>query len=164
MIRLGLAPPQLALLSLDLHCAMQLLPIAIQPLGSSPARSLPKQAFNGLRQQTVCTEIPIASNAPPCHTSRGFLPWRFAYAGPRVRRTTFTGPASANLHRRRQLYCCNALHRRCEGPWSFSWETMRTLTSRYTKRISSPRKFRSSPPKDFCNNIRSRADVAGRRS
>src|ERR1700677_4278386 len=98
MIRLGLAPPRLALLSLDLHCAMQLLPIAIQPLGSSPARSLPKQAFNGLRQQTVCTEIPIASNAPPCHTSRGFLPWRFAYAGPRVRRTTFTGPASANLH------------------------------------------------------------------
>src|SRR5580693_6134981 len=98
MIRLGLAPPRLALLSLDLHCAMQLLPIAIQPLGSSPARSLPKQAFNGLRQQTVCTEIPIASNAPPRHTSRGFLPWRFAYAGPRVRRTTFTGPASANLH------------------------------------------------------------------
>src|SRR5580658_2622160 len=98
MIRLGLAPPRLALLSLDLHCAMQLLPIAIQPLGSSPARSLPKQAFNGLRQQTVCTEIPIASNAPPRHTSRGFLPWRFAYAGPRVRRTTFTGPASATLH------------------------------------------------------------------
>src|SRR6202050_5105157 len=103
MIRLGLAPPRLALLSLDLHCAMQLLPIAIQPLGSSPARSLPKQAFNGLRQQTVCTEIPIASNAPPCHTSRGFLPWRFAYAGPRVRRTTFTGPPSANLHIRDTL-------------------------------------------------------------
>src|ERR1700689_3611793 len=104
MIRLGLAPPRLALLSLDLHCAMQLLPIAIQPLGSSPARSLPKQAFNGLRQQTVCTEIPIASNAPPCHTSRGFLPWRFAYAGPRVRRTTFTGPASANLHNGRLMH------------------------------------------------------------
>src|ERR1700683_3177424 len=103
MIRLGLAPPRLALLSLDLHCAMQLLPIAIQPLGSSPARSLPKQAFNGLRQQTVCTEIPIASNAPPRQTSRGFLPWRFAYAGPRVRRTTFTGPASANLHSSRRL-------------------------------------------------------------
>jgi hypothetical protein len=45
------------------------------------------------------------------------------------------------------------LHRRCEGPWSFSWETMRTLTSPYTKRISSPRKFRSAPQKDFCNNI-----------
>ena len=105
MIRLGLAPPRLALLSLDLHCAMQLLPIAIQPLGSSPARSLPKQAFNGLRQQTVCTEIPIASNAPPRHTSRGFLPWRFAYAGPRVRRTTFTGPPSANLHKLRRTQC-----------------------------------------------------------
>src|ERR1700728_1516084 len=109
MIRLGLAPPRLALLSLDLHCAMQLLPIAIQPLGSSPARSLPKQAFNGLRQQTVCTEIPIASNAPPRQTSRGFLPWRFAYAGPRVARTTFTGPASANLHIRYQIGCPRAV-------------------------------------------------------
>src|SRR5712672_525378 len=27
-------------------------------------------------------QIPIASDAPPRHTSRGFLPWRFAYAGP----------------------------------------------------------------------------------
>src|SRR5258708_11361262 len=42
--------------------------------------------------------IPIAFDAPPRHTSRGFLPWRFAYAGPGVRRPTFMGPASANLH------------------------------------------------------------------
>src|SRR6266852_917026 len=28
-------------------------------------------------------QIPIASDAPPRHTSRGFLHWRFAYAGPR---------------------------------------------------------------------------------
>src|SRR5271167_3083889 len=41
----------------------------------------------------------IASGAPPRHTSRGFLLWRFAYAGPRVCRATFMGPASANLHR-----------------------------------------------------------------
>src|SRR5882672_6510983 len=27
-------------------------------------------------------QIPIASDAPPRHTSRGFLHWRFAYAGP----------------------------------------------------------------------------------
>ena len=44
-------------------------------------------------------QIPIASDAPPRHTSRGFLHWRFAYAGPGVRRTTFMGPASANLHK-----------------------------------------------------------------
>src|SRR5229473_7166189 len=45
-------------------------------------------------------QIPIASDARPFHTSRGFLHWRFAYAGPhRARRTTFMGPASANLHR-----------------------------------------------------------------
>jgi hypothetical protein len=31
---------------------------------------------------------------------------------------------------------------------------MRSLTSPHTKRISGPRKFRSSPQKDFCNNIR----------
>src|ERR1700682_3242702 len=44
-------------------------------------------------------QIPIASDARPFHTSRGFLHWRFAYAGPqRARRTTFMGPASANLH------------------------------------------------------------------
>src|SRR5674476_153235 len=43
-------------------------------------------------------QIPIASDAPPRHTSRGFLHWRFAYAGPGARRSTFMGPASANLH------------------------------------------------------------------
>ena len=60
--------------------------------------SLPKQAFNATRQQTASTEIPIASDARSLHTSRGFLPWRFAYAGRGARRATFMGPASANLH------------------------------------------------------------------
>src|SRR5882762_9449574 len=46
-------------------------------------------------------QIPIASDAPPRHTSRGFLHWRFAYAGPGARRSTFMGPASENLHRSR---------------------------------------------------------------
>ena len=49
-------------------------------------------------QQTAGAEIPIASDARTLHTSRGFLPRRFAYAGPAVRRSTFMGPASANLH------------------------------------------------------------------
>src|SRR5229473_532715 len=44
-------------------------------------------------------QIPIASDAPPRHTSRGFLHWRFAYAGPGVRGTIIMGPASANLHK-----------------------------------------------------------------
>src|SRR5260370_18585242 len=30
-------------------------------------------------------QIPIASDARPFHISRGFLHWRFAYAGPTVR-------------------------------------------------------------------------------
>src|SRR5258706_12878323 len=34
------------------------------------------------QQHTVGVEIPIASDAPHCPTSRGFLPWRFADAGP----------------------------------------------------------------------------------
>src|SRR6266436_4994776 len=40
-------------------------------------------------------QIPIASDASPRHTSRGFLHWRFAYAGPGARRSTFMGPAFA---------------------------------------------------------------------
>jgi hypothetical protein len=50
---------------------------------SSPPRSLPKQFLNAPRQNTASAKIPIASDAQPRHTSRGFLPWRFAYAGPR---------------------------------------------------------------------------------
>src|SRR5216684_4642303 len=49
-------------------------------------------------------QIPIASDAPPRHTSRGFLHWRFAYAGPGARRSTFMGPASANLHNKRLMH------------------------------------------------------------
>jgi len=45
------------------------------------------------------TQIPIAHAAPPTYPSRGFLPWRFADAGPAMRGTTFMGPASENLHR-----------------------------------------------------------------
>src|SRR5450631_4896681 len=45
--------------------------------------TLPKPSLNAPRQQAASDEIPIASDARPLHTSRGFLPWRFAYAGPR---------------------------------------------------------------------------------
>src|SRR6476660_2090168 len=49
-------------------------------------------------------------------------------------------------------------------PWSVLCETMRSLTSPHTKRISGPRKFRSSPKKDFCNNICQRATSTQSRS
>src|ERR1019366_1318432 len=88
-----------AVVSFDLRSATPVLPVAISRPGSSPPRSLPKQAFNVPRQQIANVEIPIASDAPPRHTSRGFLHWRFAYAGPGARRSTFMGPASANLHK-----------------------------------------------------------------
>ena len=97
MIRLALAPSWIAVLSFDLRCATLVLPIAIGRLGSSSPRSLPKQAFNACRQHIVSAAIPIASDAPASQTSRGFLPWRFADAGPRVRRATVMGPASENL-------------------------------------------------------------------
>jgi hypothetical protein len=43
------------------------------------------------RQQNAAIEIPIASDAQLRHISRGFLPWRFADAGPRVRCAVIMG-------------------------------------------------------------------------
>jgi hypothetical protein len=83
MTRLALAPPWIAVLPFDLRYATLVLPVAIGRPGSSPPRSISKQAFNAHRQQTASDKIPIASDARPRHISRGFLPWRFAYAGPR---------------------------------------------------------------------------------
>ena len=83
MTMLALALPSIAVVSFNLRCATPVLPVAIGRSGSSPPRSLPKQAFNATPQQTASTEIPIAFDARSLHTSRGFLPWRFAYAGPR---------------------------------------------------------------------------------
>ena len=44
---------------------------------------------------------PFSCAAPSYVPHRGFLHWRFAYAGPGVRGTTFMGPASENLHKGR---------------------------------------------------------------
>src|ERR1700682_6028083 len=93
MIRLARAQPGIAVLSFDLRCATPILPVATGRHVSSSPRSLLKQAFNATRQQTVSTEIPIASDARPFHTSRGFLPWRFAYAGPPCAPRRPHGPA-----------------------------------------------------------------------
>jgi hypothetical protein len=96
---LALAPPRIAIASFNLRRLTPVLPIAIGRPNPSPHRPLPKEAVNARRLQTAAAEIPIAPDAPPRPTSRGFLPWRFADAGPRVRRATFMGPASENLHR-----------------------------------------------------------------
>src|ERR1700686_3663646 len=98
MIMLALAPPSIAVVSFDHRCTTPTPHVATGRPGSSLHRSPSKQAFNAPRQQTASVEIPIASDARPRHTSRGFLPWRFAYAGPGVRGATIMGPASANLH------------------------------------------------------------------
>jgi hypothetical protein len=103
MIMLALAPPSIAVVSSDHRCATPIPPVATGRSASSLHRSRSKQAFNTPRQQSASVEIPIAVNARPRHISRGFLPWRFAYAGPSVRRATIMGPASANLHKLRSL-------------------------------------------------------------
>jgi hypothetical protein len=81
-----------------------LLPVA--GVRSSPPTSAVASttAFNEPPTHTASDEIPIASDAPPRLTSRGFLPWRFADAGPGVRRATVMGPASENLHNSRPQY------------------------------------------------------------
>jgi len=60
---------------------------------------LPNKHSTHLGNTPPASKSPIASDARPRHTSRGFLPWRFAYTGPGVRRATFMRPASANLHK-----------------------------------------------------------------
>lgn len=83
MIMLALAPSSIAVVSSDHRGATPIPPVATGRSASSLHRSRSKQAFNALRQQTASVEIPIAVDARPRHTSRGFLLWRFAYAGPR---------------------------------------------------------------------------------
>jgi hypothetical protein len=95
---LAFAPPSIAVVSFNLRCSTPIPHVQTGRPGSSLHRSRSKQAFDAPHQQTASVEIPIASDARPRHTSRGFLPWRFAYAGPSVRRATFMGPPSANLH------------------------------------------------------------------
>ena len=84
MTLLVVAPPGTTASSINPRRATPILPIAIGRPNSPPPRSLPKQALIAHRQQTASDEIPIASDARPLHTSRGFLPWRFADAGPPV--------------------------------------------------------------------------------
>ena len=89
-----------AVFSFHRHCAIPVLPIATGRPGSSPPRSLSKQSLNAPRRQTADAKIPIASDARPHQTSRGFLPWKFGTPASRVRRSTIMGPPSANLHDR----------------------------------------------------------------
>jgi hypothetical protein len=48
---------------------------------------------------------------------------------------------------------CVAFQRHYGDPWSILAESIWSLTSPLVKRISGSKKFRSSPQKDFCNNI-----------
>src|SRR3984893_2824552 len=101
MITLALAPPSIAVVSFDHRCTTPTPHVATGRPGPSLHRSPSEQAFNAPRQQTASVEIPIASDARPRHTSRGFL------------RASSRGPASANLH--------NSGPRTCQVEVSFPW-------------------------------------------
>src|ERR1700730_11325521 len=93
-------------------------------------------------------QIPIASDARPFHTSRGFLHWRFAYAGPhRARRTTFMGPASANLHKTRSLQRLGSCSASSE-PVPVVWPSSAGMTrcSGCVKRRSGKKQLRRKQP------------------
>src|ERR1700730_1741436 len=82
MIRLALAQPGTVVLSFDLCCATPVLPVATGRQCSAPRRPPPREVINAPRQQAASVQIAIASDAQLRHTPRGFLLWRFAYAGP----------------------------------------------------------------------------------
>src|SRR6266700_3813160 len=107
MTMLAVAPPWTTASSINLCCATPVLPVAIGQLSSPPLRSLPKELLNARRQQITSAENPIASDALLRPTSRGFLPWRFADAGPGVRgaiigRHPKTFTTTDLMHRSRQ--------------------------------------------------------------
>jgi hypothetical protein len=52
-----------------------------------------------------------------------------------------------------------AFQSRQEGPWSILEEAIQSLTSPRVKRISGSKNFRSTPQKDFCNNIHPITDI-----
>jgi len=70
-----------------------ILPLAIGRTASTRLRSPAGKAPNPPPQNTGSVQIPIAPDALPRHIFRGFLLWRFAYAGPGARRVTFMGRA-----------------------------------------------------------------------
>src|SRR5467141_444776 len=83
MTMLAVALPWTTALSINLRCATPLLPIAIDRPSPPLRRPLPNEAVNAPQQQTASAEIPIASDAPLRHISRGFLVWGFFCQGVR---------------------------------------------------------------------------------
>jgi hypothetical protein len=94
-------------------------------------------------------QIPLAARHHHTFPHRGFLHWRFAYAGPGVRRVTVMGPPSANLHksgsggisrRRRRDVPGRKIKRPLRRPLSCRWErTERALSLLATATLSSCR-------------------------
>jgi hypothetical protein len=91
---LAIAPSRTTASSLNLRRATSVPPVAINRTSSATHRPLLNEAVNAPQRHTASAEIPIAFDAPHCPTFCGFLPWRFADAGPAMRRAT-----CANLHR-----------------------------------------------------------------
>ena len=79
---LAVAPLAIVTVLFHLRRATPILHLAIDRPASSHPRSPAEKAPNPPRQKTGSVQIPIAPDAPPRHIFRGFLLWRFAYAGP----------------------------------------------------------------------------------
>src|ERR1700687_1141151 len=82
-----------------------------RPAPSHP-RSPAEKAPNPPRQKTGSVQIPIAPDAPPRHIFRGFLLWRFAYAGPRcaprhLHAAGIRKPSQFRTHAPQQTTCTN---------------------------------------------------------
>jgi hypothetical protein len=73
------------------------------PIAQARQRSQPSQSSPGhpLARWTRRAQIAIAPAARRTAPTRGFLPWRFSYAGPRSASHHRHGPASENLHKSR---------------------------------------------------------------
>src|SRR5580692_13226561 len=92
---------------------------------------------------------PQRLTVPPRHTSRGFIHWRLSDDGPGASRIVPIGRHPKPFTEGDSSTAATLCIADAKVRGRFSWETMRILTSPYTKRISSPGKFRSSPQKDF---------------
>jgi hypothetical protein len=103
------------------------------------------------RSVTLVTFHSVDASEIDCCVPRGMGPFVADAVAKVVNRTT---PKISRKSIFRRLYLYNVPWRRYEGPWSFVCETMWSLTSAPAKRISGPKKFRSSVEKDFFNTIR----------
>jgi hypothetical protein len=105
-----------------------------------------------LHVRTTDVWMGVVSTKSPNGVKRGgFLGLLLADIVAKVENRTTRKISRKSIFRR--SYCRKALWGQYESRWSFWYETMWSLMSPRAKRISGPKKSRSSAKKDFCNKI-----------